>query len=47
MLGIAGGDTSSHAVQALNAWGLSYLVQLASGVALCRLHSDDATACMG
>ncbi|MEO6018118.1 MAG: four-carbon acid sugar kinase family protein [Polaromonas sp.] len=40
-LGIAGGDTSSHAVQALDAWGLSYLAQLAPGVALCRLHSDE------
>ncbi len=40
-LGIAGGDTSSHAVQALGAWGLSYQAQLAPGVALCRLHSDD------
>jgi uncharacterized protein YgbK (DUF1537 family) len=42
-LGIAGGDTSSHAVQALNAWGLSYAAQLAPGVALCRLHSDEAS----
>jgi uncharacterized protein YgbK (DUF1537 family) len=42
-LGIAGGDTSSHAVQALDAWGLSYAAQLAPGVALCRLHSDEAT----
>ena len=42
-LGIAGGDTSSHAVQALNAWGLAYRAQLAPGVALCRLHSDDAS----
>jgi len=42
-LGIAGGDTSSHAVQALNAWGLSYAAQLAPGVALCRLHSDETT----
>ncbi|WP_411881472.1 four-carbon acid sugar kinase family protein [Polaromonas sp. YR568] len=42
-LGIAGGDTSSHAVQALDAWGLSYAAQLAPGVALCRLHSDQAT----
>ncbi|SFB83482.1 Uncharacterized conserved protein YgbK, DUF1537 family [Polaromonas sp. OV174] len=41
-LGIAGGDTSSHAVQALQAWGLSYQAQLAPGVALCRLHSDQA-----
>lgn len=40
-LGIAGGDTSSHAVQALKAWGLSYQAQLAPGVALCRLHSDE------
>jgi len=42
-LGVAGGDTSSHAVQALDAWGLSYQAQLAPGVALCRLHSDDQT----
>lgn len=41
-LGIAGGDTSSHAIQALDAWGLSYKAQLAPGVALCCLHSDDA-----
>lgn len=41
-LGIAGGDTSSLAVQALKAWGLSYAAQLAPGVALCRLHSDEA-----
>lgn len=40
-LGVAGGDTSSHAVQALDAWGLSYQAQLAPGVALCWLHSDD------
>lgn len=42
-LGIAGGDTSSHAVQALKAWGLSYRTQLAPGVALCRLHSDEGS----
>ncbi|MDB5744035.1 MAG: type effector Hrp-dependent outer domain protein [Polaromonas sp.] len=42
-LGIAGGDTSSHAVQALDAWGLSYQAQLAPGVALCQLHSDNAS----
>lgn len=41
-IGIAGGDTSSHAVQALDAWGLSYLTQLDAGVALCRLHSGNA-----
>jgi 3-oxoisoapionate kinase len=39
-LGIAGGDTSSHAVQALGAWGLSYLQPICPGVALCRLHSE-------
>lgn len=39
-VGIAGGDTSSHAVQALDAWGLSYQAQLAPGIALCRVHSD-------
>ena len=38
-VGVAGGDTSSHAVQALDAWGLSYLAALSPGVALCRLHS--------
>ncbi len=39
-VGVAGGDTSSLGVQALNAWGLSYLGALAPGCALCRLHSD-------
>lgn len=39
-LGIAGGDTSSHAVQALGAWGLSYLQPICPGVPMCRLHSD-------
>jgi len=41
-IGVAGGDTSSLAVQALDAWGLSYLALLGSGAALCRLHSDSA-----
>ena len=40
-VGVAGGDTSSLAVQALDAWGLSYLSLLGSGAALCRLHSDS------
>ncbi len=40
-LGIAGGDTSSHAVRALDLWGLSYLTTLGAGVAICRAHSDD------
>lgn len=39
-IGVAGGDTSSHAVLALEAWGLSYSAALSPGVALCRLHSD-------
>lgn len=39
--GVAGGDTSSHAVIALDAWALSYVAQIASGVALCRLHTDS------
>ncbi len=40
-IGVAGGDTSSYAVQALDAWGLSYMAAVAPGVALCRMHSDD------
>ncbi len=39
-IGLAGGDTSSLALQALDAWGLSHESRLAPGVALCRLHSD-------
>ncbi|MFS2165845.1 four-carbon acid sugar kinase family protein [Variovorax sp. Varisp62] len=41
-IGIAGGDTSSHAVQALDAWGLSYIADMGAGASLCRVHSDDA-----
>ncbi|MDR6539298.1 four-carbon acid sugar kinase family protein [Variovorax soli] len=41
-VGIAGGDTSSLAVRALDAWALSYRGLLAPGVPLCRLHSDEA-----
>jgi uncharacterized protein YgbK (DUF1537 family) len=41
-IGIAGGDTSSIAVRALDAWGLSYLAPLSAGVTMCRLHSDRA-----
>lgn len=40
-LGIAGGDTSSHAVQALQLWGLSYSGLLCPGVALSQAHSAD------
>lgn len=41
-IGIAGGDTSSLAVRALGAWGLSYLAPLSAGVTVCRLHADRA-----
>jgi uncharacterized protein YgbK (DUF1537 family) len=40
-VGIAGGDTSSQAVQALAPWGLSYTATLGPGVAVCTAHSDD------
>lgn len=40
-IGLAGGDTSSYAVKALDIWGLSYAQALAPGVALCRTHADD------
>ena len=40
-VGIAGGDTSSHAVQALDAWGLSYVADMGAGASLCRVHSDN------
>lgn len=39
-IGIAGGDTSSLAVQALGLWGLSYRGQLGAGVTVSRTHSD-------
>lgn len=39
-IGIAGGDTSSYTMQALDAWGLSYLAPLGPGVAMCRLHAN-------
>jgi len=39
-VGVAGGDTSSLAMQALDAWGLAHLARIAPGVALCRLYSD-------
>jgi 3-oxoisoapionate kinase len=38
-VGIAGGDTSSYAVKALDIWALSHVGSLAPGVALCRAHS--------
>jgi uncharacterized protein YgbK (DUF1537 family) len=41
-VGVAGGDSSSHAVRALGAWGMSHLGQLAPGVPLVRAHAHDA-----
>jgi uncharacterized protein YgbK (DUF1537 family) len=41
-VGIAGGDSSSHAVRALGLWGLSHLGQLAPGVPLVRAHASHA-----
>lgn len=40
-IGIAGGDTSSHAVQALQLWGLSYQSTLCQGVTISHAHSTD------
>jgi uncharacterized protein YgbK (DUF1537 family) len=40
-LGIAGGDTSSLGVRALDGWGLSYAGLIAPGAPLCRLHSES------
>lgn len=40
-MGIAGGDTSSLAVKALGAWGLSYRAALGAGVCVSTIHSDD------
>ncbi len=41
-LGVAGGDTSSRALQALAPTALSWLGRPAPGVALCRLHAQPA-----
>jgi uncharacterized protein YgbK (DUF1537 family) len=41
-VGIAGGDSSSHAVGALGLWGMSHLGQLAPGVPLVQAHAHDA-----
>lgn len=38
-VGIAGGDTSSQALKALDVWGLRYAGALAPGVALCQASS--------
>ncbi len=39
-MAIAGGDTSSHGVRALDAWGLDYAGRVSPGAPLCRLRSD-------
>jgi uncharacterized protein YgbK (DUF1537 family) len=39
---IAGGDTSSYAVQELGLYALEMKVELTPGAPLCRAHSDDA-----
>lgn len=40
-LGIAGGDTSSQAVKALQLWGLSFQSTLCKGVTMSKAHSTD------
>lgn len=40
-LGIAGGDTSSLALQRLGVESLSYLADIEPGICLCRLHAPD------
>ncbi|MGE7469009.1 four-carbon acid sugar kinase family protein [Bosea sp. NPDC003192] len=39
---VAGGDTSTSAIRALDLWGLSYRSPCTPGAPLCRAHSDDA-----
>lgn len=40
-VGIAGGDTSSIAVEALDIWALDFAGLLGAGVSLTRAHADD------
>ena len=39
-VGVAGGDTSSYALGALDTWGMVYEGALSHGVPLCRIRSD-------
>jgi len=39
---VAGGDTSTLAIKALDIWGLCYRAPLVAGAPLCRAHSADA-----
>jgi uncharacterized protein YgbK (DUF1537 family) len=36
---VAGGDTSTLAIEALDIWGLSYRAPMVAGAPLCRAHS--------
>jgi len=38
---VAGGDTSSLALRALDIWGLRHVAGIAAGVPLVRAHSDQ------
>ena len=40
-IGVAGGDTSSHALRALGLNALAYVGELAPGVVMCRAHADE------
>jgi uncharacterized protein YgbK (DUF1537 family) len=40
-VGIAGGDTSSHAVRGLGIWGLEYAGALSAGVSIVRARADQ------
>ncbi|PSC03216.1 hypothetical protein SLNSH_19930 [Alsobacter soli] len=40
-VGVCGGDTSSHAAQALAPWALGHAADLSPGVALCLARFDD------
>ena len=40
---VAGGDTATLAMEALDLWGLSYLAPLVEGAPLCRIHSTAAS----
>lgn len=42
-VGVAGGDTSSHALQALPIDALSYVGELAPGVVMCRAHAAQSS----
>jgi 3-oxoisoapionate kinase len=41
---LCGGDTSSHALQQLGLYALSWIATLEPGAPLCRAHADDANS---